>query len=40
MPHNSSVMYPIYASLALAMVGLMGEFVTRNQVSLSWVAGR
>ena len=39
-PHNSSVMYPVYVSLALAMVGLMGEFVTRNHVSLSWTAGR
>lgn len=39
-PHNSSVMYPIYFSLAVAMIGLMGEFVTRNSVSLSWSAGR
>ncbi|NHF73594.1 ABC transporter permease [Paracoccus sp. 12-3] len=39
-PHNSSLMYPIYVSIALAMIGLMGEFVTRNQVSLSWTAGR
>jgi ABC-type polysaccharide/polyol phosphate export permease len=39
-PHNSSLMYPVYVSLALAMVGLMGEFVTRNHVSLSWTAGR
>ena len=39
-PHNSNVLYPIYVSLALAMIGLMGEFVTRNQVSLSWTAGR
>lgn len=39
-PHNSSLMYPIYCSLALAMIGLMGEFVTRNSQSLSWSAGR
>ncbi|WBU56742.1 ABC transporter permease [Paracoccus sediminicola] len=39
-PHNSSISYPIYVSLALAMIGLMGEFFTRNQVSLSWSAGR
>lgn len=39
-PHNSNLMYPIYVSLALAMIGLMGDFVTRNKVSLSWSAGR
>ena len=39
-PQNSNLMYPIYVALALAMIGLMGEFVTRNQVSLSWTAGR
>ncbi|WBU63972.1 ABC transporter permease [Paracoccus aerodenitrificans] len=39
-PHNSSVTYPIYCSLALAMIGLMGEFFTRSRVSLSWGAGR
>lgn len=39
-PHNSSVIYPIYFSLAVAMIGLMGEFVTRNSQSLSWTAGR
>lgn len=39
-PHNSNVMYPIYFSLVAAMIGLMGEFVTRNEVSLSWTAGR
>ena len=39
-PHNSSLMYPIYFSLAFVMIGLMGEFVTRNRMSLSWNAGR
>ena len=39
-PHNSSLMYPIYVSLALIMIGLMGEFYTRRQASLSWFAGR
>ncbi|TKW66488.1 MAG: ABC transporter [Paracoccus denitrificans] len=39
-PHNSSLMYPVYFSIAVAMIGLMGEFVTRNSVSLSWSAGR
>jgi len=39
-PHNSSLTYPIYVALALLMVGLMGEFYTRKQASLSWTAGR
>lgn len=39
-PHNSSVMYPIYFTMVATMIGLMGEFVTRNHVSLSWTAGR
>ncbi|MFD1796689.1 ABC transporter permease [Paracoccus aurantiacus] len=39
-PHNSSIMYPVYVSLSLAMIGLMGEFVSRNSVSISWSAGR
>ncbi|MBA4490771.1 ABC transporter permease [Paracoccus sp. S1E-3] len=39
-PHNSSLLYPIYVTMVLAMIGLMGEFVTRNEVSLSWTAGR
>lgn len=39
-PRNSSLEYPIYAMLALLMVGLMGEFVTRKAVSISWSAGR
>ncbi|UXU75585.1 MULTISPECIES: ABC transporter permease [unclassified Paracoccus (in: a-proteobacteria)] len=39
-PRNSSLEYPIYATLALLMVGLMAEFVTRRSVSLSWSAGR
>jgi len=39
-PHNSSVMYPIYVTLALVLVGLLGEFYTRKHASLSWDAGR
>lgn len=39
-PHNSSLTYPIYVALALLMIGLMGEFYTRSQASLSWTAGR
>lgn len=39
-PHNSELAYPIYITIALIMVGLMGEFYTRKRVSLSWSAGR
>ncbi|MGR3291823.1 MAG: ABC transporter permease [Paracoccaceae bacterium] len=39
-PHNSSLTYPIYLSLAFIMIGLMGEFYTRTHASLSWTAGR
>ena len=39
-PRNSNLEYPVYATLALLMIGLMGEFVTRKAVSISWSAGR
>jgi ABC-type polysaccharide/polyol phosphate export permease len=39
-PHNSSSLYPLYVSLALLMVGLMGEFYTRKHASMSWGARR
>lgn len=39
-PHKSSLMYPIYVSGALIMIGLMAEFFTRKRVSLSWFAAR
>ncbi|WP_229583105.1 ABC transporter permease [Paracoccus sp. S-4012] len=39
-PHHSSVMYPVYVTLALVMVGLMGEFVSRQNESASWSAAR
>jgi len=39
-PHFSSVSYPLYLSLTLITIGLMGEFYTRKHVSLSWFAGR
>jgi ABC-type polysaccharide/polyol phosphate export permease len=39
-PHNSSAMYPVYVSAALIMVGLLGEFYTRQHASLSWQAGK
>ena len=37
-PHFSSVSYPMYVALALLMIGLMGEFYTRQHASISWGA--
>lgn len=39
-PHNSNLIYPIYVCVACLMVGLMGEFYTRQHASLSWSAKR
>ncbi|MDO9524039.1 MAG: ABC transporter permease [Gemmobacter sp.] len=39
-PHYSSSIYPVYVSLALLMIGLMGEFYTRKHASLSWGASK
>jgi ABC-type polysaccharide/polyol phosphate export permease len=39
-PHYTSVDYPIYTSLGILMVGLMGEFYTRRHASASWSARR
>jgi len=39
-PNNSSLTYTLYVSLALIMVGLMGEFYTRHNASQSWNARR
>lgn len=39
-PRNSSWEYPLYLSLALIMIGLMGEFFTRKNASASWNARR
>ena len=39
-PRNSSWEYPLYLSLALLMIGLMGEFFTRRHASASWNARR
>lgn len=39
-PHFSSVSYPVYVSVILLLIGLMGEFYTRKNASLSWSAGR
>lgn len=39
-PHNSSISYPIYVTLVLVMIGLLGEFYTRKHISKSWSAKR
>ena len=35
-PRNSNWEYAIYVTIALLMLGLMGEFYTRRHASLSW----
>ncbi len=39
-PHYSSFMYPIYVSLVIIVLGMMGEFFTRQNASASWNAAR
>lgn len=39
-PRNTSVEYPIYLGLVLLIIGLMGEFYTRQHASTSWDARR
>ncbi len=39
-PFQTSLMYPIYVSLVILVIGLMAEFFTRQHVSVSWSAGR
>ena len=39
-PHNSSVSYPVYVTIVLIMVGLLGEYFTRQRASISWNATR
>jgi len=39
-PHFTSIEYPFYVSIALIMIGLMGEFYTRKFASRSWYARR
>lgn len=38
-PMRTSLTYPFYAMLVIAMLGLILEFVTRKHESLSWSAG-
>ena len=39
-PHRTSLEDPIYVGLSLLMIGLMGEFYTRQYASSSWEARR
>ncbi len=39
-PHFSSISYPVIVSLVLIVIGMMGEFYTRQHASLSWNAAR
>ncbi len=39
-PRNSNWEYAMYVGIALVMIGLMGEFYTRQQASSSWAARR
>lgn len=39
-PRNTSLEYPLYCVVALLMIGLMAEFVSRKSVSISQMAGR
>lgn len=39
-PHVTSAMYPLYVGICLIMIGLMGEYYTRQNSSLSWGATR
>jgi len=39
-PMMTSLTYPIYLSLVILVIGMMGEFYSRQHASLSWFAGR
>ena len=39
-PHFSSISYPLYVTLICLMIGLMGEFYTRQRASISWQGRR
>ena len=39
-PHHSNLTYPIIVSSVLIVIGLLGEFYTRKNVSISMSAGR
>ncbi len=39
-PHYSSVIYPLSFGIICLMIGMMGEFFTRQRISQSWTAGK
>ncbi|PHQ85903.1 MAG: ABC transporter permease [Thalassobium sp.] len=39
-PHYSSISYPVTVSVVLIMIGMMLEFYTRKNASISWEAAR
>ena len=39
-PHYSSISYPLKVAIVLIMIGLMMEFYTRKNASVSWEAAR
>lgn len=39
-PNFTNPMYPLYLSLVLLVIGMMGEFFARQHASISWSAGR
>lgn len=39
-PHFSSVSYPLQIGMILIVIGMMFEFYTRRNASISWSAGR
>lgn len=38
-PHNTSALYPLKVVAVLLLFGMMAEYVTRKNISLSWSAG-
>jgi len=39
-PHHTNWQYPLYVTLGIIMIGMMGEFFTRKRASASWEARR
>jgi ABC-type polysaccharide/polyol phosphate export permease len=39
-PHTTNTPYPIYMGILFVMIGMIGEYYTRQNASVSWGAGR
>ena len=37
-PHFSSISYPFWLTIGMTFIGLLGEFYTRKNASISWSA--